>query len=152
MLFHLQAFITTFFEFQTPVNTYELEIEYGSDDSESRLHPVPRVIAAYFELDKRMSVSDIRKLLEDLPEAAALCGAECTVAGDKEPSPFGGEHLYLHPKTLAPGELAEAERIGSIFGAFPGRGRKPTVYVIIERGSIVKVFVHQDNGYFGRAC
>jgi hypothetical protein len=39
------------YDLQTPVNTYELNVEYESDDSESRLHPVPRVVRILFDLD-----------------------------------------------------------------------------------------------------
>jgi hypothetical protein len=131
------------YEFQTPINSYELNIEYGSDNSESRLHPTPRVIRALFDLDKRMNVSDFHKLLEDLPEAAAFCGSECTVAISTQ-----ADDLYLHPKSLTLAELTEAERIGTIFGMFPARGRKPTLNLVLERGLIVKVMLSEDECVF----
>jgi len=129
------------YELQTPVNTYELNVEYESDDSESRLHPVPRVIRILLDLDRRMDVNDMNKLLEDLPEAAAFCGVECTVAIG-----IRADTLYLHPKNLTPIELAEAERIGSLFGMFPGKGKKPTMWLALERagGSIIKVVLIDD--------
>jgi hypothetical protein len=128
---------------KTLLNTYELSVEYASDDSESRLNPTPRVIAVYFELDRRMSSgSDMLRLLEDLPELAALCGEECTIAGQKPP---GGDTLYLHPKTLMPAKLAEAERIGSLFGQFPGQGRRPTAWLVLEGGAIIKVIILEDH-------
>jgi hypothetical protein len=138
------------YEIETSLNTYELWINYAMDDSESRLHPVPRVIAMHFELDKRIGINDVGKVLDDIPEVAALCGAECTVAGEKEHSSIGGDHLYLHPSTVTPAEMAEAELIGSIFGKYPAEQfpfgtRKPTVTVIYERGTITQVMLGDDS-------
>jgi len=141
------------YELTTPLNTYELRTEYGLDDSESRLHPVPRLIVMHFELDKRISIDDFAKILDDVQEIAVLCGEECTLAGGKEQGAIGGDSLYLHPKTIMPAEMAEAERIGSIFGMFPaGRGpfgeRKPTVRIIYEQGSITQVMLGEDGSVF----
>jgi hypothetical protein len=88
-----------------------------------------------------MDVRDMNKLLEDIPEAAAFCGAECTVAISTQ-----ADRLYLHPRDITPGELAEAERIGSLFGMFPGKGKKPTMWLTLERagGSIIKVLLIDD--------
>jgi hypothetical protein len=136
------------YEVSTALNTYEMRISYGSDDSESRLHPTPRVFSVHFELDKRVALNDVRKLLQDLPEAVALCGAECSIAGERETSfsRVGPKTLYLHPKSSTPAELAEAERIGSIFGKFPGRGRKPTVWVLYQPDAVNSVMVLEDDG------
>jgi len=137
------------YELTTSLNTYELRTEYGLDDSESRLHPVPRLIVMHFELDRRISINDVAKILSDLPEVAALCGAECTVSGTTERSSVGDDSLYLHPRVMTPAEKAEAERVGSIFGMFPAGTlplpeRKPTVNVYYNQGSITQVRIGED--------
>jgi hypothetical protein len=136
------------YEFTTPLNTYELQTHYALDGSESRLHAVPRLIAIYYELDKRISIKDLAKILDDLPEAATFCGAECTIAGRTEHSSVGDDFLYLHPKTVTPAERAEGEWIASIFGRFssqdaPGRWY-PTISVYYNQGSITHMTFAED--------
>ena len=131
------------YEIKTSLTAYELWINYSMDDSESRLHPVPRIVAIHFEVDKRIDVNDVAKVLDDLPEVAALCGAECTIA---EVSFTGYSSLRLHPRTISPTQQSEADWIGSFFGRFPGRRVKPTVAVIVERGAIAQVMFDEDEG------
>jgi hypothetical protein len=130
------------YEINTPLTAYELWINYSMDDSESRLHPVPRVVAIHFELDKRIDINDVGKVLDDLPEVAALCGAECTIA---EVSFTGYSSLRLHPRTISPAQQTEADWIGSSFGRFQGRF-KPTAAVIVERGAIAQIMFDEDEG------
>jgi hypothetical protein len=132
---------TDAYEIKTALNTYELWTIYSMDDSESRLHPIPRIVAVYFELDKRTDINDVGKVLDDIPEAAALCGAECTIA---EVSFTGYSALNLHPRTISPTQQAEADLIGSFFGKSDRRPVKPTVKVIVERGAIIKVILDED--------
>ncbi len=134
---------TDLYEIKTALNTYRLSAIYSMDDSESRLHPVPRISAVYFELDKRMDINDVEKVLDDIPEAAALCGAECTIA---EVSFAGYYSLNLQPRTLSPTQQAEADRIGSFFGKSAQTPVKPTVKVIVERGAIIRVILDEDDG------
>ena len=131
------------YEIKTSLTAYKLWINYSMDDSESRLHPVPRIVAIHFELDKRIDINDVGKVLDDLPEVAALCGTECTVA---EVSFTGYSSLRLHPKTISPPQQAEADWIGSFFGRFQGRRVKPTAAVIVERGAIAQVMFDEDEG------
>lgn len=132
------------YEIKTALNTYGLWINYEMDDSESRLHPVARIVAVHFELDKRMDINDVGKVLDDLPEAAALCGAECTIA---EVSFTGYYALRLHPRTISPTQQAEANWIGSFFGQATGRRVKPTVTVIVEQGAITQVMFDEGEGH-----
>jgi len=131
------------YEIETPLSAYELWINYSMDDSESRLHPVPRIVAIHFELDKRIDIKDVGKVLDDIPEVAALCGAECTVA---EVSFTGYSSLRLHPGTISPTQQAEADWIGSFFGRYPGKQVKPTAAVIVERGAVAQVMFDEDEG------
>ena len=131
------------YEIKTSLTAYELRIDYAMDDSESRLHPVPRIVAIRFELDKRIDINDVSKVLDDIPEFGALCGAECTIA---EVSFTGHFSLNLHPKTVSPTQQAEADWIGSFFGRSQGRRVKPTASVVVERGAIAYVTFDEDEG------
>jgi hypothetical protein len=137
------------YEIKTSMNTYELWIYYVMDDSESRLHPVPRVIAIHFELDKRVRINDVGKVLDDIPEIALLCGVECTVASGR--TLIGEDRLNLHPRTVTSAEMAEAELIGSMIGRDPAGGstgtRKPTAVVISERGLITQVIFYESDDH-----
>jgi hypothetical protein len=133
------------YEIKTSLNAYDLEVQYAMDDSESRLHPVPRITSIYFELDKRMGINDVSKILDDIPEVAALCGAECTIA--ENPIMAGYFDLRLHPKAVLPTEQAEADWVGSIFGRYPASRFKPTVILFFERGLITRLtVVKQEEG------
>jgi hypothetical protein len=132
------------YEIKTSLTAYELWINYSMDDSESRLHPVPRIVAMHFELDKRIDINDVGKVLDDLPEVAALCGAECTIA---EVSFTGYSSLSLHPRAISPTQQSEADWIGSFFGRDPGRRVRPTVAVVVEHGAIAQVMLDEDEGH-----
>jgi len=90
-----------------------------------------------------MDINDAGKVLDDLPEVAATCGAECTIA-EKSILP-GLYDLCLHPKTVLPIQQAQADWIGSFFGRFPGRRVKPTVSIVVERGAITQVMLSADD-------
>jgi hypothetical protein len=86
-----------------------------------------------------MGNDDVSKILADIPEAAALCGVECTIA--ENPIMAGYSDLRLHPKNISPSEQAEADWIGSSFGRFSGLQVKPTVSVVFKRGLITQVML-----------
>lgn len=140
------SFYDDIYEFQTSLNEYHLTVYYFEDDSESQFHPVPRVFAARFLLDKRVPVGEFKKLLDNLPLVAAFCGGECSVATDQQKDPDEGV-LYLRPKKPTAQEVADAEKIRS-HQSGQSRGEKPTLVLRVERGLIGQADLQMDECYF----
>ena len=138
---------------KTPLSAYELRIEYGLDNSESRLNPVPRVAVFQFRPDKPINIADVGMLLHDISEAVRLCEGGCTVSGQTQV--IGGrDSIYLHPQSLSPTHLKEAEWIGTFFGEFRnseiarGKTFKPTITVSFEKTLIESIRFAMETGFF----
>lgn len=95
---------------RTDVNEYELRLEFGQDDSESRLHPVTRLRRVEIAIDRPRPAKEV---LADIPEALQLCGSGCSLLGVVTDGNFNYEpHIIAYPAQ----PTAEQSRVAALLG------------------------------------
>lgn len=121
------------YTYSTKENTYEMELQYGLDSSQSRLHPSERVTLVRWIPDKPVAKPDFLKAAQDVPEIIALCRLGCVIERSQSSAL---DITFLRPTTVSAQEQAMADQIGSYFGAVVWSGFKPHAVVYFDQGSV----------------
>jgi len=95
---------------RTDLNEYELRLEFGQDDSESRLHPVTRLRRVEIAIDRPRPAKEV---LADVPEALQLCDRGCSLLGVVTDGNFNYEpHIIAYPAQ----PTAEQSHVAALLG------------------------------------
>jgi len=130
------------YTYSTKVNTYEMELQYGLDSSESRLHPFERVTLVRWTPDKPVAKSEFLNVAQDLPEIIALCRLGCVIQRDQASSV---DITFLRPRSVSTQQQAIADRVGSYFGHFAESGFKPQATVYFDQDSVSRILRGYDS-------
>jgi len=117
---------------QTSLNEYELHFDFRQDDSESRLHPVPRLRSVDIVIDHPISTGAI---LADIPEAIKLCTDGCSLLGVVTYVNFNYQpHIIAYPTRPALEQSHLATLLGTDFR--PEQAKTQWVPAVILRWGI----------------
>jgi len=126
------------YELRTAMNSYEIEMQYSFDDSQSQLHPVPRVIFIRIRPDKRVAKVAYLNVLRDIPEVVTICQRNCQIR--THVTSFLDMAL-LNPISMTTDEMQRAQWIGSEFGRYGPPKGLVEVDVRFGRSSVETVMI-----------
>jgi hypothetical protein len=114
---------------RTDINEYELRLEFGQDDSESRLHPVTRLRRVEIMIDRPRPA---KLVLADIPEALQLCDGGCSLLGGISDAIFLYEpHIIAYPVRPTAKQSSLAALLGTNWR--PGTAKTAWVPAVILR-------------------